>query len=144
MIRWCPLPWALSNGMFAVSFTNRHTIRPETFSDLLGRTWQSIETVSFPSFMLANLLLQPRLMIPIFIGSRLESLTESGPADPVGKWINLGAILLGISISAGSESSGDLYTVFREMTLTCFATLHSWLVHLPRYLAADGAIASVG
>ena len=72
---------------------------------------QSIETVSFPSFMLANLLLQPRLMIPIFIGSRLESLTESGPADPVGRWINLGAILLGVSISAGSKSRIQVITL---------------------------------
>lgn len=58
--------------------------------------------------MLANLLLQPRLMIPIFIGSRLESLTDFGSADPLGKWLNLGAILLSISISAGSEFESTL------------------------------------
>ncbi|GHJ88103.1 hypothetical protein NliqN6_4505 [Naganishia liquefaciens] len=84
MIRWCPLPWALGNGLFA-----------------------SIESVSFSSFMLANLLLQPRLLVPVFIGSRLVSLvnddTEDGvPVDNVAKWINMISIILGLGISLGT------------------------------------------
>lgn len=53
--------------------------------------------------MLSTLLLQPRLMIPVFIGSRLESLTEPNPDDPLGKWINIAAIVLSLSISIASE-----------------------------------------
>ncbi|KAJ9096762.1 hypothetical protein QFC21_005032 [Naganishia friedmannii] len=83
MIRWCPFPWALGNGLFA-----------------------SIESVSFPSFMLANLLLQPRLLVPVFIGSRLVSLVDDGthdkPADPLAKWINVASILVGLSVSIGT------------------------------------------
>jgi hypothetical protein len=56
--------------------------------------------------MLANLLLQPRLLIPVFVGSRLDSLTEGeGGSDPLTKWVNLGAILLSIGISVASKSS---------------------------------------
>ncbi|KAJ9108632.1 hypothetical protein QFC20_003330 [Naganishia adeliensis] len=82
MIRWCPFPWALGNGLFA-----------------------SIDSVSFPSFMLANLLLQPRLLVPVFIGSRLVSLVDDGgdkPADPVAKWINAASIIVGLSVSLGT------------------------------------------
>ncbi|KAJ9113620.1 hypothetical protein QFC22_005928 [Naganishia vaughanmartiniae] len=68
---------------------------------------RSIESVSFPSFMLANLLLQPRLLVPVFIGSRLVSLVDDGsnpdkPADPLAKWINLASILVGLSVSIGT------------------------------------------
>lgn len=50
--------------------------------------------------MLANLLIQPRLLIPVFIGSRLTSLTsEDGTHDPVRFWVNLLSIGLSITIS---------------------------------------------
>jgi len=78
MIRWCPVPWAVGNGLFA-----------------------SIDSVSFPSFMLANLVVQPRLLVPVFIGSRLHSLAgdEEGEADPVRKWVNVGSIIIGLGVS---------------------------------------------
>lgn len=80
MIRWCPLPWAIGNGLFA-----------------------SIPTVSFPAFLLANLLLQPRLLVTVFIGSRMGSFVDDKPKDSLTKWINAGSILLGLSVSIGSE-----------------------------------------
>lgn len=60
--------------------------------------------------MLANLLLQPRLLVPVFIGSRLVSLVDDGegkdkPVDPVTKWVNLASIVVGLSISVGSTFS---------------------------------------
>ncbi len=65
---------------------------------------QSIDSVSFPQFMLANLLVQPRLLVPVFIGSRLNSLAgEGGPEDPIKKWVNLGSIIIGMSVSFTSE-----------------------------------------
>ncbi|CAD6578875.1 MAG: Tlg2-vesicle protein [Tremellales sp. Tagirdzhanova-0007] len=77
MIRYCPLPWAVGNGLFA-----------------------SIESVKFWHFMLANLLIQPRLLIPVFIGSRLTSLTSETPShDPLRFWLNLLSIGLSGTIS---------------------------------------------
>ncbi|ORY28780.1 hypothetical protein BCR39DRAFT_533830 [Naematelia encephala] len=77
MIRYCPLPWAMGNGLFA-----------------------SIESVKFWHFMVANLMIQPRLLIPVFIGSRLTSLTSETPGhDPLRFWLNIGSIALSASIS---------------------------------------------
>ncbi|WWC91199.1 uncharacterized protein L201_006141 [Kwoniella dendrophila CBS 6074] len=77
MIRYCPIPWAIGNGLFA-----------------------SIDSVKLWHFALANLLIQPRLMIPVFIGSRLTSLTsENGQKDPLQFWLNLLSIGISSSIS---------------------------------------------
>lgn len=43
MIRWCPLPWAIGNGLFAVSYDL-----------LLQLTIQSIDSIEFWHYMLAN------------------------------------------------------------------------------------------
>ncbi|WVQ63886.1 uncharacterized protein L199_002042 [Kwoniella botswanensis] len=75
MIRYCPIPWAIGNGLFA-----------------------SIDSVKLWHFALANLLIQPRLMIPVFIGSRLTSLT-SETKDPLQFWLNLLSIGLSSTIS---------------------------------------------
>ncbi|WRT69083.1 uncharacterized protein IL334_006066 [Kwoniella shivajii] len=75
MIRYCPIPWAIGNGLFA-----------------------SIESVKLWHFILANLLIQPRLLIPVFIGSRLTSLA-SETKDPLQFWLNLLSIGLSSSIS---------------------------------------------
>ncbi|TXT13704.1 hypothetical protein VHUM_01071 [Vanrija humicola] len=81
MIRWCPLPWAIGNGLFA-----------------------SIDGVEFWHFMLANFLYLPRLFIPVFIGSRLNSLTDDGPEnkpDPLRFILNMlsigGSVLISIA-----------------------------------------------
>ncbi|KAK8844057.1 hypothetical protein IAR55_006851 [Kwoniella newhampshirensis] len=77
MIRYCPIPWAVGNGLFA-----------------------SIESVKFWHFMLATLCIQPRLLIPVFIGSRLTSLASDSPSsDPLRFWLNLFSIGLSGSIS---------------------------------------------
>ncbi|WWD21289.1 hypothetical protein CI109_105773 [Kwoniella shandongensis] len=77
MIRYCPIPWAVGNGLFA-----------------------SIESVKFWQFMLATLCIQPRLFIPVFIGSRLTSLASDSPSsDPLRFWLNLFSIGLSGAIS---------------------------------------------
>ncbi|ORX39329.1 hypothetical protein BD324DRAFT_619269 [Kockovaella imperatae] len=77
MIRYCPLPWAMGNGLFA-----------------------SIESVKLWQYMIANLAILPKLLIPVFIGSRLTSLTHDRPShDPLQFWLNIGSILLSCSIS---------------------------------------------
>ncbi|WVQ81397.1 hypothetical protein IAT38_003521 [Cryptococcus sp. DSM 104549] len=77
MIRYCPIPWAVANGLFA-----------------------SIESVRLWQFMLATVLIQPRLMIPVFIGSRLTSLASDSPShDPLRFWLNLFSIGLSSAIS---------------------------------------------
>ncbi|KAK4687680.1 hypothetical protein P7C73_g2419, partial [Tremellales sp. Uapishka_1] len=77
MIRWCPIPFAIGNGLFA-----------------------SIESVKLWQYMLANLLIQPRLLIPVFIGSRLISLADpDARPDPLRFWLNLLSIALSSTIS---------------------------------------------
>ena len=55
MIRYCPLPYSLSNG--AIS---------------------TIPTVTWPSFALATAFATPRLLLHVFVGSRLGDLAENG------------------------------------------------------------------
>ncbi|WVN87883.1 uncharacterized protein L203_103080 [Cryptococcus depauperatus CBS 7841] len=77
MIRYCPIPWGIGNGLFA-----------------------SIESVKFWHFMLANLVVLPRLLIPVFIGSRLTSLaSDSLSHDPLRFWLNLVSIGVSACIS---------------------------------------------
>jgi uncharacterized membrane protein YdjX (TVP38/TMEM64 family) len=49
MIRWCPLPWALSNGLFAVSCFEISSMCREEL------TCKSVESVQFWQYMLATL-----------------------------------------------------------------------------------------
>ncbi|GMK57137.1 hypothetical protein CspeluHIS016_0309770 [Cutaneotrichosporon spelunceum] len=81
MIRWCPLPWGVGNGLFA-----------------------SMDSVQFKHFMIANVAFIPRLGIPVFIGSRLSSLSDDSDdkPDPLRFWLNLGSIALSIAISIGT------------------------------------------
>ena len=47
--------------------------------------------------------MQPRLLIPVFIGSRLTSLASETPShDPLRFWINLGSICLSMLISVST------------------------------------------
>jgi len=55
--------------------------------------------------MLISSALQPRLFIPVFIGSRLTSLIETPDEphhDPLKFWLNLGSIGLSMIISTGT------------------------------------------
>lgn len=55
MIRLCPLPYSLSNGAMA-----------------------TFPTVHWTSFMLASAIASPKLLIHVFIGSRLAAIARSG------------------------------------------------------------------
>ncbi|KLT40307.1 hypothetical protein CC85DRAFT_278031 [Cutaneotrichosporon oleaginosum] len=81
MIRWCPLPWAIGNGLFA-----------------------SIDGVEFHHYMIANLAFIPRLAIPVFIGSRLNSMSDGKDVkpDPLRFWLNLSSIALSLVVSVGT------------------------------------------
>lgn len=97
MIRWCPMPWAIGNGLFAV----RH-------HDTLTTNQQSIDSVSFPQFMLSSVLYLPKLLIPVFIGSRLTSLADpNAPHDSVHTWLNI--ISIGVSLTFSATAGIWIY-----------------------------------
>lgn len=77
MIRFCPFPFSLSNA-----------------------TLSTIPSVSFPKFIFATVCAAPRLMLHVFVGSRLASLAEEPGRDPGSFWANVvgvvGGIILGI------------------------------------------------
>ena len=74
MIRLCPLPYSISNG--AIS---------------------TFPTVTPLSFMLATAVATPKLMIHIFIGTRLRILADEGrKMDTKTKVINYGSLVAGI------------------------------------------------
>ncbi|KAF8456237.1 hypothetical protein BGX38DRAFT_1087392 [Terfezia claveryi] len=76
MIRLCPLPYSISNG--AIS---------------------TFPSVSPWSFMFATALATPKLMIHIFVGTRLRMLAEEGrKMDTKTKLINYGSLILGITL----------------------------------------------
>lgn len=50
MIRYSPIPWAIGNGLFAVSKKTEQRIARESWSHE-----QSVESVKFWQFMVANL-----------------------------------------------------------------------------------------
>ncbi|KAF2157765.1 hypothetical protein K461DRAFT_273991 [Myriangium duriaei CBS 260.36] len=80
MIRLCPLPYSLTNG--AIS---------------------AIPTVTPLQFALANLIASPKLLIGIFIGSRLGGLAEGGnKMDFKTKLLSWISILIGISVAVGT------------------------------------------
>ena len=79
MIRLCPLPYSLSNGALS------------TFS-----------TISPSSFALATALASPKLLIHVFIGSRLATLAQSEEKmDGVTKAVNWASIILGGALGLG-------------------------------------------
>ena len=111
MIRYCPLPWAVGNGLFAVSLNGTHysilsnMLQVHRERQILAfHACQSVggnSLVSAPPLRLTCLsLIQPRLLIPVFIGSRLTSLTSETPShDPLRFWLNLLSIGLSGTIS---------------------------------------------
>ncbi|KAF2482601.1 hypothetical protein BDY17DRAFT_298787 [Neohortaea acidophila] len=75
MIRYCPLPYSLSNG--AIS---------------------TIPTVTWQNFALATAFATPRLLLHVFVGSRLGSLAENGDKmDGKTKAVSYVSIVIGIS-----------------------------------------------
>lgn len=74
MIRLCPLPYSLSNGAIA-----------------------TFPTVHWANFALATTIATPRLLIGVFIGSRLAKIAEGvGEMDTVGRFWNWMGILVSI------------------------------------------------
>lgn len=76
MIRLCPLPYSISNG--AIS---------------------TFETVTPSTFALATAIVTPKLMIHVFIGSRLAVIARSGEKmDVMTKLINWLSIIVGVIV----------------------------------------------
>ncbi|TAQ90763.1 hypothetical protein B7494_g953 [Chlorociboria aeruginascens] len=79
MIRICPLPYSLSNAAMS-TFPTVHPL----------------------SYALATLLVSPKLLIHVFIGSRLASLAENGGKMDAGtKAINYLSIIIGGALGTG-------------------------------------------
>lgn len=72
MIRFCPLPYSLSNAAMS-----------------------TFPTVEASSFALATAISSPKLLIPVFIGSRMASFGEGGAST---KLLNLCSIVFGLSL----------------------------------------------
>jgi len=83
LIRLSPLPpWVYANLLFA-----------------------SIETVSFPQYMLATLFYLPKLMIAVWIGSRVAMLSDGSQREEMDtqtKIVNSLSIVLGIALAVGT------------------------------------------
>ncbi|TDL29433.1 Golgi apparatus membrane protein TVP38 [Rickenella mellea] len=83
LIRLSPFPpWVYSNAMFA-----------------------SIEAVALWQFVIATLCTLPKLLLTVFIGSRIAQFSDGetrGQMDPTTKIINIVSIVLGISIGLGT------------------------------------------
>ena len=80
MIRLCPLPYSLSNG--AIS---------------------TIPTVTWQNFCIATAVASPRLLLGIFVGSRLGDLAENGDEmDTKTKIVSYVSIFIGICAGIGT------------------------------------------
>ncbi|KAL7413395.1 hypothetical protein BDY24DRAFT_389928 [Mrakia frigida] len=76
-LRWCPLPFALSNGFYA-----------------------SLEAVSYFHFLIATACMLPKTILVVYVGSRLDNLADSeAPHDRVSTLLNIGSIVLATVIS---------------------------------------------
>jgi hypothetical protein len=85
MIRLCPLPYSLSNGALS-----------------------TIPTVTWQQFMLATALVSPKLLLHVFVGSKLGELAEKGKTmDARTKAVSY--ISIGIGIIAGALTGWVIY-----------------------------------
>lgn len=86
MIRLCPLPYSLSNGAMS-----------------------TIPTVTIPQFVLASVIASPKLILHVFVGSRLGAIAESGgKMDAHTKAISYLSIAIGVC--AGAATGWFMYT----------------------------------
>ncbi|KAF1351131.1 hypothetical protein BDV97DRAFT_398088 [Delphinella strobiligena] len=86
MIRLCPLPYSLSNG--AVS---------------------TIPTVTWSQFILASTLASPKLLLHVFVGSRLGAIAESGDKMDLHTKI-ISYLSIAIGLTAGIVTGWFMYT----------------------------------
>jgi hypothetical protein len=85
MIRLCPLPYSLSNGALS-----------------------TIPTVTWQHFMLATALVSPKLLLHVFVGSKLGELAEKGKTmDARTKAVSY--ISIGIGLIAGAVTGWVIY-----------------------------------
>jgi hypothetical protein len=85
MIRLCPLPYSLSNGALS-----------------------TIPTVTWQQFMIATALVSPKLLLHVFVGSKLGELAEKGKEmDARTKAISY--ISIGIGLVAGAATGWVIY-----------------------------------
>lgn len=97
LIRLCPFPFPYSNLLFA-----------------------SIESVSLVQFFLATLLITPKLILHVWIGSKLYVFAdpnERAKMDPNTKWINGASIVASALLGAGT--SIYLYRVSFSLDYSC-------------------------
>lgn len=80
MIRLCPLPYSFANG--AIS---------------------TIPTVTWQNFMLATAIASPKLLLHIFVGSRIGALAEGGDKMDTGaRIISYLSIIIGMALGVGT------------------------------------------
>lgn len=80
MIRLCPLPYSFANG--AIS---------------------TIQTVTWPNFMLATAIASPKLLLHIFVGARLGDIAENGDKmDTKTKVVSYLSAAIGIVVGIGT------------------------------------------
>lgn len=93
MIRLCPLPYSISNG----AISTFETVKPSTFA-------------------LATAIVTPKLMIHVFIGSRLAVIARSGEKmDAMTKSINWLSIIGGVMI--GGLTAWFIYNRYKSFAL---------------------------
>lgn len=80
MIRLCPLPYSFANG--AIS---------------------TIQTVTWPNFMLATAIASPKLLLHIFVGARIGDIAENGDKmDTKTKLVSYLSAAIGIIVGIGT------------------------------------------
>jgi len=82
LVRLCPLPWVYSNMFFA-----------------------SIENVNLWQFVLATIVMTPRILLQVFIGSRVALFSDGehrGEMDTASKILNAVSIVFGIGVGIGT------------------------------------------
>ncbi|KZT62894.1 Golgi apparatus membrane protein TVP38 [Calocera cornea HHB12733] len=82
LCRLCPMPWAYSNAFFA-----------------------SIDTIGLWQFVFATVFMTPRLLLQIFIASRIALFSDGetrGHMDTTAKVINAVSIVIGVLLAVGT------------------------------------------
>jgi len=82
LIRLCPIPWVYNNAFFA-----------------------SIESVSLPQFILATIVLMPKLFLVVFIGAQVGELSDGetrGKLSGTAKFLDVLSIVFGVAVAAGT------------------------------------------
>ena len=104
MIRLCPLPYSLSNGAIA-----------------------TIPTVNPMAFAIATAIASPKLLLPIFIGTKLADIAENG-GEMDGKTKALSYISIVLGSLAGLATGWIVYrqTQARAKQLEAEESSHHW------------------